>query len=119
MCDSSIVDDAVQHFNNLMAVVIDNHAPKIKRCIRLHKTPWWDAQCLEMLRERQSAERSLRKNKSQSNKSIYFEACKKAKRRFDVKRESFYSTKLQNSFSALRKTYLTINQPLDKMIPKL
>ena len=71
-----------------------------------------------MRRERQSAERSLRKNKSQSNKSIYFEACKKAKRRFDVKRESFYSTKLQNSDSDLRKTYLTINQPVDKQYTK-
>ena len=46
------------------------------------------------------------------------EACKKAKQLFDVKRESFYSTKLQNSYGDARKTYHTVNQLLDKQYTK-
>ena len=71
VCNSSTVDEAVQQFSNLMALVTDKHAPKIKGRLRLNKTRWWDAQCQEMRRERRRAERSLRKRKSQSNKSIY------------------------------------------------
>ena len=55
VCESSTIDDAVQQYNNLMALIIDKHAPKIKRCIRLNKTPWWDVQCQEVRRERRRA----------------------------------------------------------------
>ena len=48
VCESSTIDDAVQQYNNLMALTIDKHAPKIKPYIGLNKTPWWDVQCQEV-----------------------------------------------------------------------
>ena len=52
VCNSSTLDEAMQQFNNLMALVSDKHAPKIKRHIRLNKTPWWEVQRQEMQIER-------------------------------------------------------------------
>ena len=46
------------------------------------------------------------------------EACTKTKQLFNVKSESFYSTKLQNSYGDARKTYHTVNQLLDKQYTK-
>ena len=92
------------------------HAPKIKRCIKLHKTPWWDVQC-QVRKERRRAERALKKNNTQSNKFRYSEICIKAKQLFREKKSS-YSTKLLNSYGDANKTYVIVNQLLDKQCVK-
>ena len=66
MCDSSTVDEAAQQFNNLMALVTDKHAPKINQCIRLNKTPWWDAQCQDRDVKRKTKSREICKKEQES-----------------------------------------------------
>ena len=71
----SDASQAVNLFNMTVGKVLNKHAPIVTKYFKLVRNPWWSSECQEARRKRRRAERLFRKERTTTNRKLYYAAC--------------------------------------------
>ena len=94
------VSDAINTYNNVLDMVINNHAPKtIRKIKRKHLAPWYNESIRDAKRMRRQYERRWRKSKLFSHWEDYRTACNNVNHELQKARQMHYHSRLNDSKS--------------------
>ena len=106
-------DKATQCYLHTLENIINIHAPKRKRYVKVNRTYWWNADCQKARQERRKAERKYKKCRSRENRKNYYDICSKIQEVYHRNRNAYFTAKLESSEGDARKTYEIVNYLLD------
>jgi hypothetical protein len=92
------VAELVVSYNDVLAKLLDKHAPLKTRTVTLHpQSPWYNAEIAEAKRNRRKAERRWRKSKLSVHRQLYIDARNAVKDMITKAKSSYYSDKIENA----------------------
>ena len=108
------IDDAVRKWTQIFSLILEKHAPTLKRRVSDRYTPWLNADYFKLAKTRDK----LKTRAVKSNSKLLMESYRQLRNRLNnlniqLKRE-YFSDKITQFQGDLKKTWKTINQVINK-----
>ena len=105
----------VNWYSKVIASVIDEHAPLMTKTISdVPTAPWFDAEYKQQRTLKRKAEVRYRNNKSEENLLFYKEKQRETTKLAKLKKQQYYTRKLDNAGSDMRAIYQIASKEMDK-----
>ena len=108
------IDDAVRKWTQIFSLILEKHAPTLRRRVSDRYTPWLNADYFKLAKTRDK----LKTRAVKSNSKLLMESYRQIRNRLNnlniqLKRE-YFSDKITQFQGDLKKTWKTINQVINK-----
>ena len=114
VADAQDIDDAVRKWTQIFLIILEKHAPTLRRRVSDRYTPWLNADYFKLAKTRDK----LKIRAVKTNSKLLMESYRQIRNRLinmnkQLKRE-YFSNKITQSQGYLKKTWKTINQVINK-----
>ena len=114
VADAQDIDDAVRKWTQIFSLILEKHAPTLRRRVSDKYTPWLNADYFKLAKTRDK----LKTRAVKTNSKLLMESYKQIRNRLNnlntqLKRE-YFSEKITQFQGDLKKTWKTINQVINK-----
>ena len=114
VADAQDIDDAVRKWIQIFSLILEKHAPTLRRRVSDKYTPWLNADYFKLAKTRDK----LKTRAVKTNSKLLMESYKQIRNRLNnlntqLKRE-YFSEKITQFQGYLKKTWKTINQVINK-----
>ena len=114
VADAQDIDDEVRKWTQIFSLILEKHAPTLRRRVSDRYTPWLNADYFKLAKTRDK----LKTRAVKTNSKLLMESYRQIRNRLNnmntqLKRE-YFSEKITQSQGDLKKTWKTINQVINK-----
>jgi hypothetical protein len=110
---SLTLEESLSTYSEVLADLLETHAPLKSWNFKINKSPWWNNKCEEARRGRRRAERKKKKRKDPESEALYKEKSVDAAIIIGRERDKFYHEKLDVVKGDAKATYKVVNGLLD------
>ena len=113
--DNVTVDELYKMYNSTLREIADMFAPERTVQVRTRPmSPWFDAECRAARRQCRHAERRFRRTRTDDDKNVYIEACKKKHETLEEKRNQYWTDRVTSERTAPAKLWRTLSRVLQR-----
>jgi hypothetical protein len=115
---TTLVEQQLLSYNDCLQRLLDQHAPELKRTIKLHpNTPWYTSELRDAKRERRKLEKRWGASKLEVHRQAYREQCSKTNKLLRKAKQDYYIDKItecgkdQKKMMNMAKQLLGVKEP--------